>query len=71
MMEITQNPPAPMGTGRLNFKWKILFYFHKRVFLSRIEGILSAAAGHEGELAVQSFHSVNPAATTGNKVSEA
>jgi len=49
MMEITQfiHPPAPMGTGRLNFKWKILFYFHKRVFLSRIEGILNAAAGHE------------------------
>jgi len=51
MSEITQfsNPPAPIGTGRLNSKWKkILFLFHKRVFLSRLEGILSAAAGHEG-----------------------
>jgi hypothetical protein len=43
------NPPALMGAGRLNSKWKrILFFFHKRVFLSRIESILNAAAGHEG-----------------------
>ena len=43
------NPPVPNGTGRLNSKWKrILFFFHKRVFLSRLEGILTAAAGHEG-----------------------
>ncbi len=51
MSEITpfSNPPAPIGTGRLNSKWKrILFFFHKRVFLSRLEGILTAAAGHEG-----------------------
>ena len=51
MSEITQfsNPPAPIGTGRLNSKWKrILFFFHKRVFLSELEGILTAAAGHEG-----------------------
>ena len=51
MSEITQftNPPALIGTGRLNSKWKrIVFVFHKRVFLSRLEGILNAAAGHEG-----------------------
>lgn len=51
MSEITRftNPPALIGTGRLNSKWKrILFFFHKRVFLSRIESILNAAAGHEG-----------------------
>ena len=51
MSEITQltNTPASREVGRLNSKWKrILFFFHKRVFLSRLEGILSAAAGHEG-----------------------
>jgi hypothetical protein len=51
MSEITQftNPPVSLETGRLNSKWKrILFFFHKRVFLSRLEGILNAAAGHEG-----------------------
>ena len=51
MMEITQstNPPASMEAGFLNSKWKrILFFFHKRVFLSKLEDILSAAAGHEG-----------------------
>ena len=51
MLEITQstNPPAPtMGIGRLNNTWKkVAFYFHKRAFESRLEGILSAAAGHE------------------------
>jgi hypothetical protein len=51
MMEITQstNTPASMEAGRLNSYWKrILFFFHKRVFLSKLEDILSAAAGHEG-----------------------
>jgi hypothetical protein len=52
MMEITQstNPPASMETGRLNSKWKrILFlFYYKRAFLSKVEGILRAAAGHEG-----------------------
>ena len=51
MLEITQstNPPAPtMGIGRLNNTWKkVAFYFHKRAFESKLEGILSAAAGHE------------------------
>lgn len=44
------NPPAPIGTGRLNSKWrKILFLvYYKRVFTARLEGILNAAAGHEG-----------------------
>ena len=50
-MEITQstNTPASMETGRLNSKWKrILFlFYYRRAFLSKVEGILSAAAGHE------------------------
>jgi hypothetical protein len=51
MSEITRftHPPASTEAGRLNSKWKkILFFFHRRVFLSRLEDILSAAAGHEG-----------------------
>ena len=52
MLEITQyaNTPTSTKAGPLNSKWKrILFHFYyKRAFLSRIEGILSAAAGHEG-----------------------
>jgi hypothetical protein len=49
--EITQftNAPASSEAGLLTSKWKrILFFFHKRVFLSKLEDILSAAAGHEG-----------------------
>jgi len=51
MSEITQstNSPASMETGFLNRKWKsILFFFAKRAFESKLEGILRAAAGHEG-----------------------
>jgi len=51
MSEITQstNAPASSETGFLNRKWKaILFFFAKRAFESRLEGILRAAAGHEG-----------------------
>jgi hypothetical protein len=51
MSEITlfTHTPASREAGCLNSKWKkCVFFFHKRVFLSRIEGILSAAAGHEG-----------------------
>ena len=51
MLQITQstNPPASMEAGRLNSNWKkFVFFFHKRVFLSKLEDILSAAAGHEG-----------------------
>ena len=51
MSEITQstNTPASMETGVLNRKWKsILFFFEKRAFESKLEGILRAAAGHEG-----------------------
>ena len=52
MQEMTQfsNPPAPMGTGRLNSKWqRILFLvYYKRAFLAKVESILNAAAGHEG-----------------------
>ena len=49
-LEITQSThtPAPREVAPLNTNWKrVLFFFHKRVFLSRVEGILSAAAGHE------------------------
>ena len=51
MSEITQstNAPASNETGFLNRKWKmILFFFAKRAFESKLEGILRAAAGHEG-----------------------
>jgi hypothetical protein len=51
MSEITQstNAPVSMETGFLNRKWKsIRFFFEKRAFESKLEGILRAAAGHEG-----------------------
>src|SRR4029077_13340773 len=51
MSEITQstNAPASSETGFLNRKWKsIRFFFEKRAFESKLEGILSATAGHEG-----------------------
>jgi hypothetical protein len=51
MMQITQSTdtPASTVTGRLNSNWKrILFFFNKRAFESKIEGLLGAAAGHEG-----------------------
>jgi hypothetical protein len=50
MFEITQatQTPASKETGCINSTWNmILFFFHKRVFLSRIESLLNAAAGHE------------------------
>jgi hypothetical protein len=49
MLQITRsNTPAPMGIGRLNNTWKkFAFFFHKRAFESKIEGLLTAAAGHE------------------------
>lgn len=50
-MEITQSthPPVSREAGPLNSKWrKFVFFFHKRVFLSKLESILNAAAGHEG-----------------------
>jgi hypothetical protein len=43
------NAAASSETSFLNRKWKlILFFFAKRAFESRLEGILRAAAGHEG-----------------------
>jgi hypothetical protein len=51
MSEITQstNAPVSMETGFLNRKWKsIRFFFAKHAFESKLEGILRAAAGHEG-----------------------
>jgi hypothetical protein len=51
MSEITQSTNAPISneTGFLNRKWKLfLFFFAKRAFESKLEGILRAAAGHEG-----------------------
>ena len=51
MMEITQSTstPASREVGFLNSKWKrILFLFHKHAFEPKLEGVLSAAAGHEG-----------------------
>jgi hypothetical protein len=51
MSETTQstNTLASTETGFLNRKWElILFFFAKRAFESKLEGILRAAAGHEG-----------------------
>ena len=51
MSETTQSTDAPVSTetGFLNRKWKsIRFFFAKRAFESKLEGILRAAAGHEG-----------------------
>ena len=51
MSETTQstNTPASSETGFLKRKWKsILFFFDKHAFESKLEGILRAAAGHEG-----------------------
>ncbi len=43
------NNPVSIETGFLNRKWKaIRFFFAKRAFESKLEGILRAAAGHEG-----------------------
>jgi hypothetical protein len=43
------NAPASSETGFLSHKWKlILSFFAKRTFESRLEDILKAAAGHEG-----------------------
>ena len=49
-LEITQSTHSPVSreSGRFNSNWKrVLFFFHKRVFLSKIEDILNAVAGHE------------------------
>lgn len=51
MSETTQSTDAPASVeaGFLNLKWKsIRFFFEKRAFESKLEGILRAAAGHEG-----------------------
>jgi hypothetical protein len=51
MSEITQSTKTPASTeaGFLNRKWKsVRFFFAKRAFESQLEGILRAAAGHEG-----------------------
>ena len=43
------NNPASTETGFLNRKWKLIcFFFAKHAFESKLEGILRAAAGHEG-----------------------
>ena len=45
MLEITRfNPPAPMGTGRLNSTWKILFHFHKQA-VAKLSPLVSNASG--------------------------
>ena len=51
MSEVTQfnRAPASSWAGFLNRKWKLLrFFLAKRAFESKLEGILGAAAGHEG-----------------------
>ena len=61
MFELTQStqPPVSMNSGSLETKWKrfVFHLVHRRVFLSKIEGILNAAAAtlqrrvHEAKLA--------------------
>jgi len=47
----SNHAPASSGTGFLNRKWRsILFFLRRRAFESRLEGLLRAAAGHEGNL---------------------
>ena len=53
MSEITRLPNTPVsnetGLSLLNQKWRsIRFFFNKRAFESKLERILRAAAGHEG-----------------------
>jgi hypothetical protein len=51
MSETTRsaNTPTSMETGLFTRKWKaIRFFFEKRTFESKLEGILRAAFGHEG-----------------------
>ena len=53
MSEITRFTDTPVssetGGGFVNGKWKsIRFFFAKRAFGSKLEGVLRAAAGHEG-----------------------
>ena len=53
MSEINRLPNTSVsnetGLSFLNQKWKsIRFFFDKRAFESKLEGILRAAAGHEG-----------------------
>ena len=51
MSEITQYANALVSSvaGRLNPTWKrFIFFFHKRALESKLESILGAAAGHEG-----------------------
>lgn len=51
MSEITQFTRIPVSkeTGFFKSKWRsILYFFEKHAFESRLEGILTAAAGHEG-----------------------
>ena len=43
------NTPASSETAFLNRKWKLIrFFFAEHAFESKLEGILGAAAGHEG-----------------------
>jgi hypothetical protein len=43
------NTPVSTETGFLSRKWKLIrYFFAKHAFESRLEGILRAAAGHEG-----------------------
>ena len=69
--EITQftNPPASREVGRLNSTWKrFVFFFHKRVFLSKIESVLSASAGHEGNSLPPGNHEYQVLATRADQL---
>ena len=71
MSEIAQstNTPASMETGFLNRKWKsIRFFFEKRAFESKLEGILRAAAGHEGNSLPPGEHQYQVLVTEANSL---
>jgi hypothetical protein len=71
MSEITRLPNTSVSNeiGFLNQKWKsIRFFFYKRAFESKLERILRAAAGHEGNLLPAGDSQYELLSTEANKV---
>ena len=71
MSEITRLPNTPVSneTGFLNRNWRsIRFLFDKRAFESKLERILRAAAGHEGNSLPAGDHEYELLSTEANKV---
>jgi len=71
MSEINRLPNTPVSneTGFLNRNWRsIRFLFDKRAFESKLERILRAAAGHEGNSLPAGDHEYELLSTEANKV---